>query len=370
MSRKLLKYFLKLGATGFGGPLALIQQMRNDLVQSEALIDANEFDQAFTLIKAMPGPVAFQMAVHCGYRLHGFWGAFIAGFGLICPAFLMMTLIGVFYSQIILLSQIKFFLTGMQYAVAAVILMGLRNFIINYKKNILFWIIVGAAAYLFMFKIIPESLLIVGFGIIMVLVYFLKNKKLSNSLSVALPFYFLLLDDKILKIFKTCFIAGALVFGTGLAIFPFLQSEFVDHLMWLPLTVFNDGVTFGQMTPGPVTISTAFYGYQMSGYLGALAATLGLVLPPFFHMTTWFPRAMNWMSAQKWISNFILGSTAAVVGCLFTTVYKMNVNELGLINFWLIFAGASFILYYNPRFSIFKILVSAGIFNLIFGFMS
>lgn len=366
----LLKYFLKLGATGFGGPLALVQQMRRDLVESEKLITSSEFDQAFTLIKAMPGPVAFQTAVHCGQRLNGFRGALIAGFGLMLPAFAMMLLMGVFYSQIIEFSQIKIFFNGMQYAVAAVILMNLKHFIINYKKNILFWVIAVMSAFLFFMKLIPESLLIIGFGILAVQIDFFKNKNNLKNLSVIAPFYFFLIDEKVLKIFKICFTAGALIFGTGLAVFPFLQSEFVDHLSWLSLTVFNDGVTFGQMTPGPATISTTFLGYQMAGFSGACAATLGILVPPFFHMTTWFPKAMGWMSSQKWIAQFVLGSTGAVVGCLLMTVYKMNINELHQFNFWIIFLFSFILFYFKPKFSILKTLIISGIINLIISFVS
>ncbi len=373
MSQKLLKYFLKLGATGFGGPLALIQQMRSDLVESERLIDFKEFDQAFTLIKAMPGPVAFQVAVYCGHRLLGFRGALIAAFGLIFPAFLMMILIGIFYSKISVYPQIKFYLTGMQYAVAAIILLGLKNFIVSYKNNILFWLITIASAHLYVNKIIPESILIIGFGVFVVALKSINSKHKTQLLSATGISFLYFFDEKIIKIFKTCFMAGALVFGTGLALFPFLQSEFVEHLSWLPLAVFNDGVTFGQMTPGPVTISTTFFGYQMAGLQGALAATLGLLIPPFFHMTTWFPRATDWMSKQKWISFFILGSTAAVVGCLFMTVYKMNSNELSSPYFWIIFIPAVAMLYFKPKVSIFKLLIAAGavhlLINLVAGFV-
>jgi chromate transporter len=370
MSHKLLKYFLKLGATGFGGPLALIQQMRKDLVQSEQLIEADHFDQAFTLIKAMPGPVAFQMAVHCGHKLNGFRGAVVSAFGLIFPAFLMMIVIGVYYSQMVNVVYIKVFFQGMQYAVAAVILFGLKNFILNYKKNILFWFVSVCSAFLFFTKIIPESLLIIGFGLVVVGFNFFKKNKKLNLAGIVYPLFIFIDFEKIKIIFKTCFMAGALVFGTGLAVFPFLQSQFVDQLSWLPLTVFNDGVTFGQMTPGPVTISTTFLGYQMASFQGAFAATAGLLLPPFFHMTTWFPRAMKWMSAQKWISHFILGSTAAVVGCLVITVYKMNASEIQNLFFWYIFCMSAVILYFKPQVSIFKILFFSGLLNLILSSIS
>lgn len=364
MSQKLLKYFLKLGMTGFGGPLALIQQMRKDLVESEQLIDGVHFDQAFTLIKAMPGPIAFQMAVHCGQHLFGFTGALIAGFGLIFPAFCMMILMGIFYSQIIVLSGMNIFFNGMQYAVAAIILLGLKSFIINYKKSILFWFIVLITGILFFNKSVPESLLIIGSGILIVAVYSIIKNKNHMTVSVIAPLIFVTDTEKLFTIFKTCFTAGALVFGTGLAIFPFLQSNFVDHLAWLPLSVFNDGVTFGQMTPGPVTIATTFYGYKMAGLQGAVIATVGLLIPPFFHMTTWFPKAMTWMQKQTWIPQFILGSSAAVVGCLLVTVYKMNSLEVRSFNFWIIFGVSFFVLYLKPKTSLIKLLIFSGLFNL------
>lgn len=181
MSHKLLKYFLKLGATGFGGPLALIQQMRRDLVESQKLIDADEFDQAFTLIKAMPGPIAFQVAVHCGYKLNGFWGALTSGFGLIFPAFLMMILMGQFYSQIVDFGSIKNFFIGMQYAVAAVILIGIKGFSFSYRKNYFFWFIAAVAGLLFFLKLVPESILIVGSGLLVAGGAALKSKLYSRT---------------------------------------------------------------------------------------------------------------------------------------------------------------------------------------------
>jgi chromate transporter len=368
MSHKLLKYFLKLGATGFGGPLALIQQMRRDLVETEKLIDANEFDQAFTLIKAMPGPIAFQVAVHCGYKLNGLWGAFLSGFGLIFPAFVMMILMGIFYSQLVVLGAVKDFFVGMQYAVAAVILLGIKGFAFNYRRNYLFWIIAIVTGLLFYTKLVPESVLIVGSGLVLVAANFLQNQFQSKIVSSFAPLFLIGFDEKLIILFKTCFTAGALVFGTGLAVFPFLQAQLVDQYMFLPISVFNDGVTFGQMTPGPVTISTTFMGFQISGIQGAIVATVGLLLPPFFHMTTWFPKAMQWMARQSWIPQFILGSTAAVVGCLLVTVYRMNMAELNQITFWVIFIISLIILNFKPQVSILRVLLGSGLVHLLLRF--
>lgn len=334
--REIAKYFLFLGAAGFGGPIALIQQMRTDLAENPEtrVISESEFDQAFTMIKAMPGPVAFQMAVYIGVKQNKFWGGFFAGLGIIFPAFIMMIVLAMFYDAIIENHFLNRAIQGAQYAVASVILMGLYKLSKVYHAKVIFWTFTIFAAVTFYLKIIPETFLIIGTGVFFVLISMtnLKNRLMNFSF-----FIFSAVDlERALPIFKQSFKTGALVFGTGLAAFPFLQTAFVDNLGWLDLKIFNDAVSFGQMTPGPVTIATTFMGYKMAHLPGALAATVGLFLPAFIHMTTWFPKALYWLSSQKWISYFILGSTAAVVGCVFITVVNMNINEYSKYSFWLI----------------------------------
>jgi len=362
MLNRILKYFTYLGLTGFGGPLALIQQMRTDLVEKQKLVAAKDFDQAFTLIKAMPGPIAFQMAIYCGRYLNGFWGAFWAGFGLLFPAFIMMLLAGIFYVDIVDIYPIQIFFKGMQYAVAAVILYGLKNFVLSYKKSLLFWCIAITAASLFYLELVPESLLIVGFGLFVAIVTHSAPRLKFYSFSALFFMYDL---PRLKQIFLSFFEMGALVFGTGLAIFPFVQAQFVNQLGWMNLSTFNDAATFGQMTPGPVTISTVFMGYQMAGFLGSIAAILALLLPPFFHMVTWFPYAIRWLGRQTWVAAFLLGSTAAVVGCITMTVYNMNVKEILAWKFWFIFIFACLILWKFREGAILKLLLISGIINLI-----
>lgn len=336
---EILKYFLYLGCTGFGGPIALIQQMRLDLAESSnQIMTAQEFDQAFTMIKAMPGPAAFQMAVYIGVKQNKFWGGLLAGFGIIFPAFVMMILLALSYETIVQNHYLNSAIQGAQYAVASVIIMGLYKLSKNYQTQIKFWCSVFFAALTFYFKIIPETALILGTGIFFVVLHLpeIRNK----FLSINILFVTAIDQERWPQIFYSSFKTGALVFGTGLAAFPFLQSAFVDQLGWLDLKTFNDAVSFGQMTPGPVTIATTFMGYKMAHLSGALAATVGLFLPAFIHMTTWFPQALNWLSQQKWVNYFILGSTSAVVGCVFITVLNMNRNEYSKISFWVIAALA------------------------------
>lgn len=344
------KYFLKLGLTGFGGPLALIQQMREDLTQKNKTIDANTFDQAFTFVKAMPGPIAFQMATFCGGQIAGFWGGLVAGLGITFPAFVMMLLLGVFYQTISMNVYLSSALKGSQYAVAAIILMTVYTLAKSYLKKIGFWLLIIFSIYLYIFLNVPETLIIFGLGLLVVL---FKTQKHFSHFFVLVPVEH---GDRLIEIFKVCLKAGAFIFGTGFAIFPVLKTTFVNDLGWLDIQAFNDALTFGQMTPGPVTIATTFMGYQMAGYSGAIVATLGLLLPPFIHISTWFPKALNWFSKQKWVGSFLMGGNAAIVGCLLVTLYNLNSAEYNQILFWIIFLLALFLNTRHKRRPVYQII--------------
>ena len=129
-------------------------------------------------------------------------------------------------------------------------------------------------------------------------------------------------------------------------------------------------MVFGQMTPGPIVISATFFGYQISGITGALAGTIAVFLPPFFHMMTWFPLAMGWMSRQKWINQFLIGATAAVVGSIVVTVVRMVENSFYLPMFWILFFATALVLYKKPKTPILLIFLLAGLVNLLFAALS
>lgn len=358
--KDLIKYFLYLGATGFGGPLVLIQQMRDHYVDKEKLITAQEFDQAFALIKAMPGPVAFQMATFLGQRFFGFWGATAAGLCLILPAFIMMVLFGYFYESFVHNPYVVPVLDGLLYSASAVILMSLKNLITANKKVLLFWMFVAVNLVLTWYHILPEPALIVIFGALAV---FYKRFTQAPQMLLSVPF--LMLDySKIYELFKICAYAGAFVFGTGFALLPALQTSMVDVHHLINIKQFNDGVVFGQMTPGPITITASFLGYQVSGIAGAVVATIAIFLFPFIHMTTWFPKAIGWLGRQKWISQFIMGATAAVVAGILTTVIRMNEASFIKPIFWLIALSSLAVIYFRSKTSVLLIFAVAGLLNL------
>ncbi len=359
---QLFKFFLLLGSTGFGGPLSLVQLMRQKYVDKENRMSPFEFDQVFTMIKAMPGPIAFQMAVYLGRHFYGFWGAAAAGFGLLFPPFMMILFIGIFYEKFAGLTMIQFAMKGFLYSVSAIILLSLRSMVAASYKGVLFWLIMVTSLYLSNRALLPEPVMIIGFGVIVALAQ--NRKPGAQNLFFSAGFFFI--DwEKLAPLFKICIYAGTFVFGTGLAILPVLRQEFVELHHWLPLQEFNDGVIFGQMTPGPVTITASFLGYRISGLVGAIVATIGIFLMPFIHMVTWFPFAVRWLARQKWIKSFLLGATAAVIGSILDTIVKMNSESYRTLIFWIIFSGTLLLLLLKPKTPLLPVILVSGLVNLL-----
>ena len=165
---------------------------------------------------------------------------------------------------------------------------------------------------------------------------------------------------------RVFFVAGAFIFGTGLAAFPYFKSELVHNLGFLDLKTFNDGVSFGQLSPGPVTIAAVFYGFKIASLSGAILALLALYVTPFVHMVTWFPKAVGKLSKMTWIQDFVLGASAAIVGTIAVTVYEMNQNEVGNFNFWMTLILVLAVLTSYKKISIFKVIFSFSLLNYIY----
>lgn len=360
---EMFKFFLYLGVTGFGGPLVLIQHMRDYFVSRKNMMTSAEFDQVFTLIKAMPGPIAIQMSAFLGHRFFKLKGGLLSVTALILPSFLMMTMLGIFYSYFVEIKFVHSILDGFLFSVTGVILLSLRSLIVNNYKYILFVPLAVLSLFICWKAWVPEPFIIVGFGLFSIMLH--RNLNQVTLFSAA----FLLVDwQKVFELFKICLISGAVVFGTGFALIPVLKTNFVDQQQWISLKVFSDGVIFGQMTPGPVTITGTFLGYQISGFIGALAATIGIFFMPVLHMVTWFPHAVRWLSKQSWINDFLIGATAAVVGSILNTVISMNFESYNKVMFWVLFLVSFFLLFFKPKTPVVLIILISGLVNLLASF--
>jgi chromate transporter len=305
-------YFFRLGLIGFGGPMSLIAMMQKDLVEKRGWINGDEFKQAFALIKSMPGPVAFQTAVFLGRRRAGRLGGLLAGTFLLIPAFTMVVVFGMFYDRLNLDPRVQKFMTGMQVAAIVTILFGLKSFFLPYVRRPEYWLILAISGWLFFSGALPEPAIILGGSVL----WAFRKKFFSQGSASGAGLSAILIDPKLIELISICAKAGSIVFGTGLAILPILEQDFVNRLHWMTHAEYMDALAIGQVTPGPVMISVTFIGFKTLGWRGAIAGTMAVFGPSLFHMLTWFNSAIAFLSRQKWIQDFVFAATSIIMGTI------------------------------------------------------
>jgi chromate transporter len=323
-----------------------------------------EFNAVFSLIKAMPGPVAFQTSVFMGRHRAGFWGGALAGFGIVFPAFVLMIIFSVFFKSISDFPFTHLVLQGMQVAALGVILGSLKGLVKSNMKEFFFWVLVVVSGAINYFKPSYEAIFILLFGLLIIFFRKYQRRNHTKLLSVGVTTFFLF-NDKIHDLALVCFKAGALVFGTGLAIVPMLQHDVVVKYQWLSQNEFLDALAFGQMTPGPVVITATYIGHKLAGMPGAVVATVAIFAAAFFHMSTWFPHVIEKLRGKLWINDFVFGAVAAVVGPIIVTVVKMGM-EIHFNIFLGVMAFFVFILTLTNKIPLWLLIPLGGIINYLF----
>ncbi len=294
--------------------------MRKDFVKKNWVTES-EFDQSFALIKALPGPIAFQVAVYNAYKLKGFLGALMAAILLITPAFLLIIL---FYKLTIQgkNSTVDSFIIAMQKVSLVLIFSSFMNFSQPIIKKSSSWIVFLISLYLFFSGF--SELSVLASAVVLFALYW--NFKKSTTLTSAFFAYSTSDTNDYSKLALVCLKAGAFIFGSGLAIIPILEADFVRDLGWMTHAEFLTALAMGQITPGPVVITVAHIGYKQLGFLGATIATLCVFLPSFIHMTTWFPRLLKKLNTYKWIEALNAIIIAIVVSSLFYSIFLLSKN--------------------------------------------
>ncbi len=361
---EIFKYFLKLGTTGFGGPLALIAIMQKELVEDRRWMSREEFASALSMIKAMPGALAFQTAVFLGRHRGGHWGGTAAGLGLILPSFVLMIILAEFYYLAENILSVRIFFNGMQAAAVVLMIQALRSLAAPYMKIRRFWLAFVLGGVIFYFDWTPEPLLILGAGFIGV-IWSLRRHYFFGFFPIEILPSFEAAFSKLGMLAWVCFKAGAVVFGSGLAIAPLLARDFVDNLHWITTAEFLDALALGQITPGPVLLTVTFIGFKVAGWLGAVVATIAIFLPGYFHMQTWFPPMLSVLRRQKWIEDFLIPALGVICGVLLVTIFKITEawgQSWGMM--WILFFCAVISL----RFKIpsWALILSGGVLALIF----
>jgi chromate transporter len=300
-------YMLKLGVIGFGGPIALIGYMHRDLVEQKKWISESEYTEGLALAQLAPGPLAAQLGIYLSYVHYGILGATIGGIAFILPSFLIVVALGWVYVQYGGISWMQAVFYGVGACVIGIIANSAYKLTQKMIKGKLVWII-----YLISISItvITESEIIWTFLLAGVLVWFAeappKNWFQGNkSFSIA-PLLLLTQTTttiakegilwKILLYFSQ---AGAFVFGSGLAIVPFLYGGVVKDFQWLTDKQFVDAVAVAMITPGPVVITTGFIGYLIAGLSGSVVAALGTFLPCYLFTILPAPYFKNMANNQE-----------------------------------------------------------------------
>ncbi|HEU5165301.1 MAG TPA: chromate transporter [Chitinophagaceae bacterium] len=331
--RDLILYFLKLGSIGFGGPVALVGYMHRDLVEKRKWITDEDYKEGLALSQLAPGPLAAQLSIYLGYVHYRIIGATLAGIAFVLPSFLMVLGLGYAYVKAGGLPWMQAVFYGIGAAVIGII--AISSYKLTRKslgKDWLLWIIFFVLAIATFITGKEILWLILAAGII---VWFYKSPpKLNKSLNEILFAPFLLqatnnvwFNDKLTQIGWFFFKAGAFVFGSGLAIVPFLYGGVVKEYQWLNEQQFLDAVAVAMITPGPVVITVGFIGYLVAGVPGACVAALATFLPCYLFTVIPAPYFKKY-GKHPAIKAFVDGVTAAAIGAIAGAVCVLAKRQL------------------------------------------
>jgi len=343
-------YFLRLGSLGFGGPIALAGYMQRDLVEEKRWITKQDYVEGLALAQLAPGPLAAQLAIYLGWVKGRVLGATLVGAAFILPSFMMVLALSVAYVRFGGIGWMQGAFYGIGAAVIAIIARSVVKLVkMTLAEDRLLWGLFIANGVLTAWT---ESEVVWAFAFSGVLMAFVRGRARAGTAAALglapLPLWAVsglhgaasvATLGKILWFFAE---AGAFVFGSGLAIVPFLYGGVVDQYHWLTDRQFLDAVAVAMITPGPVVITVAFIGYLVAGPLGSVAAAVGTFLPCYLFTVLPAPYFRRY-SRNRTIKAFVSGVTAAATGAIAGAAFVLGKRALIDVPTWLI-CGATLLL--------------------------
>ena len=335
-------YFLRLGTFGFGGPIALAGSMQRDLVEERGWVTKDEYMKGLALAQLAPGPLAAQLAIYLGWAKAGLSGATLVALAFVLPSFVMVIGISVAYVRFGGLAWMQSAFYGIGAAVIAIILRSAYKLVrLTIGRDRLLWAIFIANAIATAVLEAEVISLILGCGVATLAVRLWKPRA-SAALSIVSPLAFAASATAIPAASGTLFWffvkAGAFVFGSGLAIVPFLYGGVVRDHGWLTDQQFLDAVAVAMITPGPVVITVAFIGYLVQGFPGAVLASLGVFLPCYLFVVLPAPFYSRFADDAR-LKAFVDGVTTAATGAIGGAVYVLARRAIFDVPTLLIFGG-------------------------------
>lgn len=347
---ELVRYFLRLGAFGFGGPIALAGYMQRDLI-SRGWITEQEYLEGLAFSQMMPGPLAAQLAMWIGFIRHGTVGASLVGIVFILPAFLIVVAVSFLYVAFQGISIVQALFYGIGPVVIAIVAFSaIRLARVTVGAEWRMWFIFGIVALITVVSRAEIALLFVVSGLIGILFYSSpgswKNRA-NMAAGMLTPFAGAgaISVVPLLGQLGGFFVkAGAFTFGSGLAIVPFLHQGVVLQHHWLNERQFLDAVAVGIITPGPVVITAAFVGYLVAGLWGAVAAAAGVFLPVYLFVL-FVGRYIIRYREHPALRGFVKGATAAASGAIagatvilgqgsIVDITTASIGVIGLLLLW------------------------------------
>jgi len=358
---EIFRTFLYLGVTAYGG-LAMVEPIRRRIVQDKGWLNQKEFLDGLALCQLVPGATVVQLATYIGFHLRKTKGAAAAATAFILPAFLLMLGLSWLYCRYGELAWVTALSKGLGAVVIALLVQTLWRFQEIVRRH---WLDValtlltlgalwGGANYLAVFLGAGLLRLILGWKLLpspgcpaeetagSTPNTGLLLTQVAGTLAVlALLVWGLWHVNEQLGLMSLTFLKiGVIAFGGGYVMIPILQWDMVDHLGWLTLRQFLDGILLGFVTPGPIIITATFIGYWIKGLLGAVVGTVAIFLPPILIVIFLCPY-YQWVKEAQWMRPVIQGILCALVGMLILVVFQMGRASLADWQSWVIMVGAA-----------------------------
>jgi len=332
--RELVRYYLRLGLLGFGGPVALVGQMERELVGEKKWVTREEMREGIAVCQSLPGPLAIQVGIWLSYIRGGFWGAWAGAWAFILPNFIIVATLGALYVHFGGLPWVTAIFYGVSPAVIALILHSCYRLTKLGMKDWLEWALAAVAFAITVAVRAEVALVFIACGVVGLLYYgslFRARKTASTTTSLMLGVPLVVsgaspetLGAMLGKLLTFFLKAGSLTFGSGLVIVPFLEKGLVQQTGWLSEREFLVAVAMGMISPGPVVITATFVGYLVAarlagslvdGFWGSLVSTIGIFLPSFLLVLIAAPILVRYRTNPN-VQGFIKGAYAAAIGTI------------------------------------------------------
>ncbi|MBO9674265.1 MAG: chromate transporter [Sphingobacteriaceae bacterium] len=359
--KEITLYFLRLGTWGFGGPVALVGYMHRDLVEQKQWLTEEEYKEGLALAQLAPGPLAAQLGIYLGFVHYGLLGATLTGLAFVLPSFIMVVILGMIYQLYGGMSWMRDVFYGVGAAVIGIIAISAYKLTIksvgklsihSLKTNWLLWAFYIIAIVITVITQQEQILIFIGCGLIYMLVKsppkWIKAPSITPLFLFAETGFWNYSKTTLIQIGLFFLKAGTFVFGSGLAIVPFLHAGVVNDYHWLTENEFVDAVAVAMITPGPVVITVGFIGYLVNGFAGASVAALATFTPCFLFTVVLAPFFKK-IAKNTSIKAFVDGITAAVIGALVGSVVVIALKSIVDIPTAIIALASGFSLVYIKK---------------------